>query len=86
MEIFNNLPDEAQKEGYNGERTSYTLKRTNCPMTIGVLLDKGAFYVKPVQELPPEYSDYSINKQGGANVAWSNDEAWLIAKAIAGWS
>lgn len=64
------LPKEAQKDDYDGSTKSYTLRKEDCVSSIGVLIDKEAFYVCPVEAIPKEFEDdFKIN--GQENVCFS---------------
>ena len=88
------LPADAQQEDYDGTYKSYTLRDPNHEgyfhASIGVLVDKQAFYVCPVEKLPGAYKDlYKINKQKGITMSYGRDyvpeEVWKDAKKIALW-
>ena len=58
------LPPDAQKDDYDGCAKSYTLRKEELDTSIGVLVDKEAFYVCPVEKLPARYADVvKINQQ-----------------------
>ena len=58
------LPKEAQKDDWDGSTKSYTLRQEGCDSSIGVLVDKEAFYVSPVEAIPTQYEDsFKMNKQ-----------------------
>lgn len=58
------LPLEAQKDDWEGNTKSYTLRQEGCVSSIGVLVDKEAFYVSPVEAIPTQYEDsFKMNKQ-----------------------
>ena len=64
------LPKEAQKDDYDGSTKSYTLRKEDSVSSIGVLVDKEAFYVCPVEAIPKEFEDdFKIN--GQENVCFS---------------
>lgn len=65
MAMYNLLPKEAQKEGYEGLSKSYTLIKDDAPgaSKISVLVDKQVYYVYPVQALGEEDQNLKINNQ-----------------------
>ena len=65
MAMYNLLPKEAQKEGYEGLTKSYTLIKDDAPgaSKISVLVDKQVYYVYPVEALGKEDENLKINKQ-----------------------
>ena len=70
MAMWKLLPKEAQKDDYDGSTKSYTLRKEDCVSSIGVLVDKEAFYVCPVEAIPKEFEDdFKIN--GQENVCFS---------------
>ena len=64
--IFNTLPAEAQKAGYEGDAKSYTLadpQEQDGASKISVLVEKQTYYVCPVETLGEADHVYKINAQ-----------------------
>ena len=87
--LMETLPDDAKFDTPPLTTKSYTKKIDDSDVTIGVILNRKAFYVCPVQYVPPLplFEGLEINKQGGVQVHFGDDPgaAWEIAKAVAAW-
>ena len=84
--LVSSLPSDAQpSEPLARHSKSYTLKRDDSDVSIGVHLYKKTWYISPVDSIPVGI-EADINSKMGVQVAFGHDPAdtWFKAQLIAG--
>ena len=94
MKLFALLPNEAKVDPESFEGCTYTLgdPKEHATSTIGVILNKGTYYVNKVEAIPPNrdgmiFEKLNINKQNGVQIKIGTAPAasFAMAKVVAKW-